>query len=489
MVKVSQIYFTDVFEVEPAVVEAYGAFDISLINDLPLFIDPFLLFDSTKPEYKALHEEIIRYVTFLRDRSLEEHPEGVIAHWFMFPEVKQNWLGFSKTGNKGTGLGPDFASSLRANLRGAFKDFGKETISRGSHLEKLCLIEGGVGRDHISDFVANLTKGFLLEYSQRFAREHLSVNQRKTFALDKVTFDYSTGRWRRGRFELPTYGGDYVLLTPKDILTRDESWICRSDLIDRFRSIYPALLDVQLRDQVGVYFMSRLGEKPSARDFTAAAAAAVARYPEILDHYISQKEGGGYQAHRVSAEKVGETEAVFITAIRKLVEERLDGTEFYRAGDSFDESLKRVHFLKDVIENKDGYRIFYVKGSPLEREADLQIMFRLTWYGSPLDVNREVNNGRGPVDFKASHGAANATLVEFKLASNRKLDQNLKHQVAAYEAASDTAKSIKAILFFSESEYSRVAKILKALGLEKRRDVVLIDARNDNKPSASTIRD
>jgi hypothetical protein len=116
-------------------------------------------------------------------------------------------------------------------------------------------------------------------------------------------------------------------------------------------------------------------------------------------------------------------------------------------------------------------------------------MFRLTWHGSPLDVNREVNNGRGPVDFKISHGAANATLVEFKLASNRKLDQNLKHQVAAYEAASDTAKSIKAILFFSESEYSRVAKILKALGLEKRRDVVLIDARNDNKPSASTIRD
>jgi hypothetical protein len=27
-------------------------------------------------------------------------------------EVKQNWLGFSKTGNAGTGLGPDFAQAL-----------------------------------------------------------------------------------------------------------------------------------------------------------------------------------------------------------------------------------------------------------------------------------------------------------------------------------------------------------------------------------------
>ena len=484
----SQIYFTDFFGVTPAVVESFGAFDISLINDLPLFIDPFLLFDSTKPEYKALHDEIIRYVTFLRDRSLEEHLSGILEHWFMFPEVKQNWLGFSKTGNKGTGLGPDFASSLQSNLRGAFKDFGKETISRGSHLEKLCLIDGGAGRDHISDFVANLTKEFLLEYTQRFTRENLGHSQRQVFAVDKVRFDYNTGRWSRGRYELPTLGADYVLLTPKDILTRDESWICRSDLIDRFRSIYPALPDGQLRDQVGMYFMSRLSRKPTAREYSAAAAAAVARFPEILDHYIRQKEDGAYQAHRVSAEKVGETEAVFVTAIRALVERELSGTEFYRSGHSFEESLKRVHFLQNVIENKDGYRIFYVKGKPVQREADLQIMFRLTWHGSPLDVNREVNNGRGPVDFKVSQGAANATLVEFKLASNGKLEQNLKHQVAAYEAASDTSKSIKAILFFSENEHARVTKILKALGLDKRRDVVLIDARN-NKPSASTIRD
>jgi hypothetical protein len=164
--------------------------------------------------------------------------------------------------------------------------------------------------------------------------------------------------------------------------------------------------------------MTRLGRKPSAREFSAAAAASVAQFPEILDHYIRQKEDGGYQAHRVSAEKVGETEDVFVTGIRTLVEENLSGTEFYRAGDSFEECLKRVHFLRDVIENKDGYRIFYIKGKPIQREADLQILFRLTWHGSTLDVNREVNNGRGAVDFKVSRGAANATLVEFKLASN-----------------------------------------------------------------------
>jgi hypothetical protein len=41
------------FDIAPAIVDDYGAFNISLINDLPLFIDPFLLFDSDQAKYRA----------------------------------------------------------------------------------------------------------------------------------------------------------------------------------------------------------------------------------------------------------------------------------------------------------------------------------------------------------------------------------------------------------------------------------------------------
>ena len=64
-----KVHFTDFFRVTPEALEACGAFNISLINDLPLFVDPFLLFNSEKPEYQALHEEMIRYLKFLRDHS------------------------------------------------------------------------------------------------------------------------------------------------------------------------------------------------------------------------------------------------------------------------------------------------------------------------------------------------------------------------------------------------------------------------------------
>lgn len=131
--------------------------------------------------------------------------------------------------------------------------------------------------------------------------------------------------------------------------------------------------------------------------------------------------------------------------------------------------------------------LFYVKGKPIQREADLQIMYLLTWFATSFDVNREVNNGRGLVDFKISRGSADKTLVEFKLASNSKLKQNLQHQVEVYEMANDTAKAIKAILYFTESELRRVRAILTELGLSGRRDVVLIDACAHNKTSASNV--
>ena len=44
----ADIYFSDYFRIDPQEIEEHGALDVSLINDLPLFIDPFLLFNSER---------------------------------------------------------------------------------------------------------------------------------------------------------------------------------------------------------------------------------------------------------------------------------------------------------------------------------------------------------------------------------------------------------------------------------------------------------
>jgi hypothetical protein len=171
----TEIYFSDYFSLSPDIMDEYGAFDVSLINDLPLFIDPFLLFNSENETYQKLHREIIDYMRFLKEVSLAgEIPDPLVREWFTFPEVKQNWFGLSKEGNEGRGLGIDFARALHRNLNSVFRDFGEEVVTRSSHLEKLCLIRSGVGRDNISDFTTNLIKNYLANYTQEFALRYLA---------------------------------------------------------------------------------------------------------------------------------------------------------------------------------------------------------------------------------------------------------------------------------------------------------------------------
>jgi len=190
-----ELYFSDVFKVPEQTLEGYGAFNVSLLVDLPLFVDPFLLFHSQKPEYRALHDEIIRYLRFLRDRSSNGTlTEGLLKAWYTFREVKETWLGFSQVSNAGHGLGKDFARALNESLAAIFKSFGQEQITKGSHLEKL-LIKPGVGRDTISDFTTNLIKGFLVEYTQAFALQHIDPGLRRRCAVEKARFNYQTESW------------------------------------------------------------------------------------------------------------------------------------------------------------------------------------------------------------------------------------------------------------------------------------------------------
>lgn len=482
-----QIYFSDFFEVSQDTLRAYGAFNISLVNDLPLFIDPFLLFNSQNPEYRHLHDEMIRYVRFLRDKAAAGSlNDWVVGPWCTFPEVKQTWLGFSKRGNRGSGLGREFARSLSQNLNTVFSNFGQETITRGSHLEKLTLIRGGVGRDNISDFVTTLIKPYLLRYTQTFAQANLRSDQRAIRSVPRVSFDYDTESWQSERFELPIRSNDYVILTPRDILTKDETWINRPELVRDFEDIAESLPNADLRALVNNYFMQRLPRIPTARDRVAAKIQTLQAYPQVIEHYIRKKEDEGDKAQPASSLKVRQSEQLFINEVRGLVATLLSTTSFYTVpGNTYEEAVERVNFLKDVIENKDGYRIFWRGGQPIRREEDLQILYRLTWSGTPSDVNREVNNGRGPADFAVSRGAADKSLVECKLASNTKLKQNLQHQSVIYERASNATRSLKVILYFTAEELEKANTILRDLGMQNDSSIVLIDARQDNKPSAS----
>ncbi|MDM0032850.1 hypothetical protein QTI33_12020 [Variovorax sp. J22P271] len=478
-----KIYFSDFFGVTPKKIEEYGAFNISLINDLPLFVDPFLLFNSENEEYRVQHDQLIKYMVFLKGKSKQNLPKGLVQAWYYFPEVKQNWLGFSKTGNNGRGLGQEFAVSLKNNLTSIFSDFGEEENSH-TQLGKLTLIKNGVGKDQISDFTCNLIRGFLAKYTQDFAEKNIARSKLKVFNIPKARFNFQTETWASGKFLLPRYGNDFVLLTPIDILTKDEAWISHRGFIEDFSGIVESVSNEQLRVQISRYLADELPIDPTLAEREVAIEKAARRFPFLMDEYVRKKERDGSGARESSAEKVQAAQQIFVNSLYTLTR-LLGGTKFYETKpNSREEGLRRISFLKHVIEKQDGYRLFYVKGKPVSRESDLQVMFKLTWFASEFSSDAEVNNGRGSADFQVSYGSADKTIIEFKLAKNSQLEKNLLHQSEIYsDAARATHPPIKAILFFNDRELVKTRSLLSKHGLDNCHDVVLIDARRQDSAS------
>jgi len=474
-----KLIFSEYFEIDEKNLDEHGALNICIDADLPLFLDPFLLFASDKPEYIKQHDKIVKHLIFLKEVALRDG-SNANTNLFKFPEIKQNWLGLCKYGNSGKGLGNKFAKDSIKAFNGFYSSFGNETISSSSHIEKLTLVGSGIGKDFISDFTTNLMLEYLLEFTQEFALKYLSKDQRKEFNI-RCDFDENLMIWKPKQYELPYFylekNGDFILLTPIDILTKDDSFICHNDLVKNFKNITSSIGNSSLRASVNSYFYKAIPFNAKKREIEYAISKTLNKFPEILDYYIQQKENKKDLSKKLSKDKIDKIKKELITTITSFCEKVLNKSDFFDIKpNSYNEALKRAIFLKDVIENNDGYRVFYKDGKAIASEDTVQRIFRLTWYASPYDVNAEVNNGRGPADYKVSFGSGDSTIVEFKLGKSTSLKNNLKNQTEIYKKASKSISDIKVILCYTTSEISKVNRILKGMDQVGAENIVIIDA-------------
>ncbi|KLV05353.1 hypothetical protein ABT56_11555 [Photobacterium aquae] len=457
-----KVYFSDFFDVDEALIDAYGAFNPSLLNDLPLFIDPFLLYINDDDELRNLHNEVINYVAFLKEQANEKDINSAeLQAWFMFPEVRQNWFGYSEVGCGGHGLGKDFADSLNNNLNTIFMDFGDETVTKESHLEKLCLIKDGVGKDTISDFTTNLIKQFLLEYTQKFSAENIDKKYLSAHMVKKVYFDYDKKKWMPKEYILPTYNDDFVLLTPKSILTKDKTWINKADLLSRFDGIVDAMPNHELREKINDYLSKCLPEDYKNSDYKEAIKSTISKYPEYIDYFIKSKEDGYKEARLTSDVKVADIEKLYIENLREIYSQ-LSKTEFYdMSNETFDELYMKAQLFKDVIESRGGYKLVFTNQSKITKEAELRLLIKLVFLAQ----------------VKHKYQLNLSDRLSFKLASNPVLKQSIGKKLKEEEGLDDNDKSIFAIVFYSDKEFNRVTNILKDLRASLSKTLFMIDAR------------
>lgn len=499
------MFFSDYFEVEHKLVEQYGAIDISLVCDLPLFIDPMLIFNSEKKVYQKLHENIVSYFTYLLEKTKMTKNKGVLKAYFTFKEVKNTWLGYSKKENKGRGLGTNFANFLFDNLTFVVNT---NSISTDIHIEKVLLLYDGNGKDKISDLTTNLILGYLAEYTQKFALKKISEKYLAEFPINYV-FNFQTGSFKSKLYKLPFIINDkgikeYVLLTPKDILRVEEPAISKKNFLNHMNEIRLSIENDALRSEINNYIASRLAQyiqdskdrnhdptqKELEREEKNLYLEAAKVHPELYDYFIKYVEKNGDKIEALSKDEVlsqlykfFKNSSILISIFKKLY------PDITGAPNSREELISRINYFKHCIEDCDCYKCFYDKnGVRISSEDDLQRYFRFVWYGTFYDVNYETNNGRGELDVKTSFGAKDGTIAEFKLASNTTGIKTICEQTKIYENANrPTHESIYVIFYFTLKEYESVRKTFESSKNSKKlfANAIFIDCRNDNKESGS----
>lgn len=128
-------FFDEHFGVTTDDLDRHGAFNISVINDMPLFIDPFLLFNSKKPEYQDLHDSILKYLMFLRDAVDRQTRDTWPGKGFVsIPRLSRTGSVFpTRKRRKRPRKGLRFGATRY--LRALFIRLSAEKFTKGSHIE------------------------------------------------------------------------------------------------------------------------------------------------------------------------------------------------------------------------------------------------------------------------------------------------------------------------------------------------------------------
>lgn len=254
--------------------------------DLPMGIDPFLLFKSRDSELFDLHSTILqtfgRGIELLRRGKLSE-----VRHLFDFPEASEIGFGYTQKSKRGAGVGTYLSELIIETLNDS-----PALAERGiRHIEELQLVSVGIGPDRISDISANLIKQFLINYTQRQCEmwklplsRHVPVNH---------IFDPESGTWHDGYFDLPRSPLDDspILLVPRRIV-RTLPWINYDEFFRLEFSSYLRAKRVKQRLGDSRNATAKFKVDESKRKVVEISRAEVHR----VDSYVGKKEAAAANA-------------------------------------------------------------------------------------------------------------------------------------------------------------------------------------------------
>ncbi len=473
--------FSTIFKVTPDKNDNW--FDPILKKDTKLFIDPFLIFDTKDPLFIDCHKKTIDFFEKGFEIAAVSKPNDTdirykqLKRMMSFPEVAEICLGYAESDTGGSGSGGKFAKIIVDSLYESLK-LG---ITNFNFFEEIGLFNLGFGCDRISDMTATILKTELIEYTLAVCKKHNVVTKEVTIC--QYTFNFRFNRWESKKVFLPInpFSNKAIILVPKKFL-RELPTINSDD----FWNYCWDNKNEELRDQYSIEVKGGV-RKRELIELARQNKKWVLEYEDFLKktgskpYDIVKDSAGLYQWINYTEEYTQENK-LKKTDVTKQQEFEIFVNDVIN---SF------VHFL----ENNSGYKLLWNDNKKHKKEEAVQLLF----YGivihycnaNNIDLNREVNLGRGPVDFKFSSGYQNKYLIEIKQANNSRFWDGLETQLVKYLEVEKDRNGIFIAVCYNESDIKKVSgiehkvyAINKKLGLNI--SVLVIDATPD-KPSASKL--
>jgi len=420
------MYFSQVFGISND--HEYEWFDPILERDSPLFVDPFAIFADAEESWRHSHDEVIGYFhnafeILAKSRFRKNHQFYRRTLVLMeFPEPREFRLGYADKGTDGSGSGPGLARLIVEAMEIAIRH-GLEDIR---HFEELGILVEGINSDRISDITCNLLKPRFIEYTQMVC---LSLGIPMRNMMLKHSF-YNDMRWRWDAREhlvpVDPRSGKPILLVP---------W--------RFLGELPKINafeweDTSLRDDLNLDI---------SRNVRKGDIIHLARqHPAALRAWVMRQEGTPPIPYDVANDPkmIVKWQSVARDAVQ---DEPLDLESEIR---SEEDLLRFVHTIigkfRHWAVDKGGWRVFWASRSTAIPEPNMQLLLLgiLDCYceNAGLRLDREVETGRGPVDFTITGDKRIRVLIEMKKLTHGEFWHGLRIQTPIYMDGQDVKHAI-----------------------------------------------
>ncbi len=427
--------FSEYYDIDKK--EELSFLDVLLDVDIPYFIDPRLLRTTTVPEFENAWTKLAdifgKVLISLKNSSRINDPYWNAAERLIcYKEISGTGLGYSRESHEGNAIGKKLRKEILMNL--------KDLVIKGETdpvlFELVCVFERNISFDRLSDLLTALLIEEISDYSERIFRQY-----------NLETSDCTINGLSKRLLKNPYKGKETILLLPKEFLSPFPLVFEMSDL-ETYNVVKNEILDEYMKLFGFAFKKSEEKTRDNVRDAFYKdknfRSLVIEEYREReLKSYDFNKDPAGLYSWYENSKKA--VEHVPLSKVRRVIASEKELLIL---------TFEAIELFKNFVEDKGGWRLLYNEDKPRSEESSQLLFYGVVSHYCDrinVDLNREANNGRGPVDFKLSQGVLK-TIIELKLSSNKKLSHAVETQIPIYMSQENIKTAILLIVKVTDTK-------------------------------------